>query len=206
MSDPRPDMTGALPPPFVYRWMAGLYLAPPDAAALAAYRGPQGREVLDGLALIPALAPPVAEIAALSRIDSDLDATAGRIGAAHSGAFLVGGRRSAPPYASVWLSERGLIYQEPARVMIRLLAAAGLSLPEDVREPPDHIGFQLNLLAELNERHHAGQDAPIAPDAFIRDHLLTWLPDFAAACAGLRDPLIYAALAAATLDYLSENP
>lgn len=205
MTDLPPEPTGELPAAFVYRWLAGLFLAPPDAPGLAGYRGPEGRALLDRLSLVPALAPPVAELRELSGPDARLEEAAGRLAAAHSAAFLVGGRRSAPPYASVWLSERGLLYQEPAREMTRLLAAADLSLPDDVPEPPDHIGFQLNFLAELDERRRAGREAPMAPDAFVRDHLLTWLPQFATACSRLREPLLYAALAAATIAYLSEK-
>jgi len=84
-------------------------------------------------------------------------------------------------------------------------AAAGLTLPGEVPEPPDHIAFQLNLLAELHERQRAGAEAPISPEAFVRDHIEPWLPDFAAAARRLRTPLLYAALATATLDYLSEK-
>ncbi|HCQ66509.1 MAG TPA: hypothetical protein DIU07_15780, partial [Rhodobacteraceae bacterium] len=156
MNEHLPGDVDTIPAAFVYRWMAGLYLAPPDAAALAIYRAPEGRDLMERLAPAPAIAPLVSELAALTGPDSDLDAAAGRLAAAHAAAFLVGGRRGAPPYASVWLSERGLMYQEPARAMTRLLAAAGLALPENVPEPPDHIGFQLNLLAELDERHRAG--------------------------------------------------
>jgi TorA-specific chaperone len=205
MNERLPGDADTIPAAFVYRWMAGLYLAPLDAAGLAAYRSHEGRALLERLAQVPALAPVVAELAALTGPDSDLDAAAGRLAAAHAAAFLVGGRRGAPPYASVWLSDRGLMYQEPARAMTRLLAAAGLTLPEDVPEPPDHISFQLNLLAELDERHRAGDEAPLAPDAFVRDHMLTWLPDFATAAARLRDPLLFAALAEATLGYLTDK-
>lgn len=206
MNDHLRGETVTIPAAFVYRWMAGLYLAPPDAEGLAAYRSPEGQALLKRLAQSPDLTPLVEELAELTGSDSDLEETAGRLAAAHAAAFLVGGRRGAAPYASVWLSERALMYQEPARAMTRLLAATGLTLPDDVPEPPDHIGFQLNLLAELDERQRSGAPAPLAPDAFIRDHVLTWLPAFAAAATRLREPLLYPALAAATLGYLTEKP
>ena len=199
-------MHDASPPAaFVYRWMAGLFLAPPDADALADYRGPEGQSLLDRLAADPALSLPANDLRALTSPGSDLAAAADRLATAHAGAFLVGGRRSAPPYASVWLSPRGLLYQEPAREMTRLLAAAGLSLPDDVPEPPDHIGFQLNLLADLDERERAGTPLPIAPEQFISSHLMPWLPQFATACAALREPFFYAGLAAALNSYLSDK-
>lgn len=204
MNDHLRGETVTIPAAFVYRWMAGLYLAAPDAEGLAAYRTSEGETLLDRLAQIPALSPLIAELRDLTGPGCDLEDAATRLSAAHSAAFLTGGRRSAPPYASVWLSERGLMYQAPARAMTRLLAETGLTLPDDVPEPPDHIGFQLNLLAELDQRARAGIDVPLAPETFIRDHMLSWLPDFAMAAASLRKPLLYAALAVSTLDYLSE--
>ncbi len=207
MNDPRPITyaAGELPAAFVYRWIAGLFLAPPDADALATYQSDEGQSLLDALADVPAMALPVVDLSKLTAPGSDLTETASRLASAHSAAFLVGGRRSAPPYASVWLSPRGLMYQEPARDMTRLLAALELSLPENVPEPPDHIGFQLNLLAELDERARAGAAVPITPDDFIRKHMLDWVPQFASACAGLRNPYFFAGLAAGLSTYLTEK-
>ena len=194
MSEPQP-----LPAAFVYRWIAGLFLAPPGAGDLAAYRGAEGQ------ALLAALAQPAAELAELTAPGGDLEAAAGRLAAAHSSAFAVGGPKAPAPYASVWLSERGLLYQEPAREMTRLLAAAGLGLPEELSEPPDHLGFQLNLLAELDEASRAGAPVPLAPGLFLRDHVMSWVPRFAAACARLRNPVFYPGLAAALTSYLHEK-
>lgn len=205
MTELRAVHPDSLPRTFVCRWIAGLFLVPPDASALGAYQGPEGLALLASLAREPALAPAARDLAALTAPGADLTLAAGRVAAAHSAAFLVGGRRTAPPYASVWVDDRGLLYQEPARRMARLLEAAGLVLPPEVREPPDHIGFQLNLLAELVDRARAGQSVPLAPADFVRDELMPWLPRFADACAQTRSSLLYAALARATLDYLSEK-
>lgn len=199
------DRDAALPATFVYRWFAALFLAPPDATALASYRSAQGTALLARLAAEKALARPVAELRALSGEGADLNEAASRLAAAHSGAFLVGGPRSAQPYASVWLSPRGLLYQEPAREMTRLLADVGLTLPVGASEPPDHIGYQLDLLAELEDRRDATEPLPITPSAFLRDHLLIWVPAFATACAGLKNPLFYPSLSRALSEYLVAN-
>jgi TorA specific chaperone len=200
-------MAPATKPPVavVCRWIAGLFLAPPDRAALALYREPAGEALLAALETEPALAAPLQQLREMTAPGADLAAAADRLATAHSGAFLVGGHRSAPPYASVWLSPRGLLYQEPAREMNRLLAAVDLGLPDDVSEPPDHLSFQLNLLAELEERGKDGTALPISPQVFLRDQVLSWLPDFAAACEGLREPFFYGGLAAALNDYLLEK-
>jgi TorA specific chaperone len=207
MDDPHPitNAAGELPAAFVYRWVAGLFLAPPTADALASYQSEEGQNLLSALAAVPAMASPVADLRALTVPGRDLTEAASRLASAYSAAFLVGGRRSAPPYASVWLSPNGLMYQEPARDMTRMLAALELTLPANMPEPPDHIGFQLNLLAELDERARAGVAVPITPDAFIREHMLDWVPLFARACAGLRNPYFFADLASGLSTYLSEK-
>ncbi len=196
---------GELPAAFVYRWIAGLFLAPPNTDAFATYQSEEGQSLLDALAAVPGMASPVGDLRELTAAGNDLTEAASRLASAYSAAFLVGGRRAAPPYASVWLSPRGLMYQEPARDMTRLLAALELSLPENVPEPPDHIGFQLNLLAELDERTRTGTAVPIAPDDFIRKHMLDWVPQFATACAGLRNPYFFANLAAGLSTHLTEK-
>lgn len=193
------------PATVVLRWIAGLFLAPPDRAALTAYREEPGRALLALLGAEPALAAPLRDLRGMIAPGADLAAAADRLAAAHSAAFLVGGRRAAPPYASVWLSPRGLLYQEPARAMNRLLAETGFSLPDTVKEPPDHLGFQLDLLAELETRAAEGAPVPISPERFRNDHLLSWLPAFAEACNGLREPFFYAGLASALTSYLSER-
>jgi TorA specific chaperone len=189
----------------VCRWAAGFFLAPPDHASLALYREPTGAALLAALETEPTLAAPIQDLRAMTAPGADLAAAADRLAVAHSGAFLIGGRRSAPPYASVWLSPRGLLYQEPARAMNRLLAAVDLGLPEEASEPPDHLSFQLNLLAELVDRENGGLAVPLTAQGFLRDHLLTWLPDFAAACRRLREPFFYAGLAAALNEYLNQK-
>jgi len=194
-----------LSPPFVCRWAAGLFLAPPDAEALADYGKPEGLALLAGLRADPALAPVADTLADLVAPGADLADGADRLATAHSAAFLVGGRRSPAPYASVWLSPRGLLYQEPARQMKRLLAEAGLDLEQGFSEPPDHLGVQLNFLAELLERAASGAAVPIAPGDFAADHVMSWLPRFAAACDDLRNPFLYPALAHGVADFLARE-
>ena len=180
MAAPPTDAGPGLPRATVYRWFAALLLDPPGADGLAAYRSAEGRALLAALDAVPGLAEAVGDIRALVAPGMDPAAAAAALAAAHARAFLTGGPRAAPPYASVWLSPRGLLYQEPAREMARLLRAAGLGLPEGLRDAPDHLALMLGFMAELAEREAAGQPVPLAPAAFLRDRLLSWVPAFAA--------------------------
>lgn len=189
------DTAAAPLSPDLCRWCAALFLRPPDAKALAAYRSVEGRRLLDALGADEAFAPAAAILREATRPGADLSKAARQFEGAHSSAFLTGGRKSAPPYASFWLSERGLLFQEPTRTMSRLLAETAVRPDDGVREPPDHIGLQLNLLAELSERSQDGRPIPVDPREFARDHILTWLPAFAASCARQANPFFYSALA-----------
>lgn len=199
------DTCATLRPAIVCRWAGAMFLAAPDAAALALYREADGAALLADLAADLALAPPAATLGALSAPGADIAAGAERLAVAHSAAFLVGARHAPAPYASVWLSPRGTLFQEPARAMARLLAEAGLELEDGVREPPDHLGLQLNFLAELLNRDAAGRPLPVVPQDFAADHVLSWLPRFASACEGLPNQFFYPALARGLLAYLKRE-
>lgn len=196
--------TVALPEPWLCRWAAALFLAPPGVKALAVYRGRDGQALLEAIAARLELAR-AAALLAEAAADADLAQSAARFAAAHARAFLTATRRSVPPYASFWLSERGLLFQEPARAMNRLLATLGLRRGDTVKEPADHLSIQLDLLARLIEHERDGQATPISAQAFVRDHIMTWLPAFSAACEGLAEPYFYADLARGLARMLADH-
>lgn len=187
---------------FVCRWAGALFFDPPSATTLAAYQTSNGQTVLAALMADSALGPTGAILADLVATDADLVASADRLRTAHSRAFLIGGMRAAPPYASVWLSPRGLLWQEPARDMARLLALSGLSVEQTSGQPPDHLSIQLNLLSELIEAEASDKPMPVSAAAFAQDQIMTWLPAFADACDRVRTPFFYPNLARGLLSYL----
>ena len=197
--------TVALPEPWLCRWAAALFLAPPGVKALAVYRGQDGQALLEAIAARPELARTAALLSEATATNADLAQSAARFAAAHARAFLTATRRSVPPYASFWLSERGLLFQEPARAMNRLLATLGLRPGDTVKEPADHLSIQLDLLARLIEHERDGQATPISAQAFARDHIMTWLPAFSAACEGLAEPYFYADLAGGLARMLADH-
>jgi len=78
----------------------------------------------------------------------------------------------APPYASVYLSSEGLLFQRGHDEALSFYEQAGLRL-EERGEPADHLAFELafvgHLLEERKER---------LLEAFLRKHLLRWYPAF----------------------------
>lgn len=180
---------------FVYRWLAQFYLGPTDQTALARYREEDGRALLSQCATVPSLREFAAALKVMTDPKADLKIAQGRIASAFSLAFDMGGPKSAPPFASVYLSECGLLLQQPARDMARLLRQLEMSLPDGFNEPPDHLGMELNVMAELIDRDAAKRGLPLAQATFLEQHLLSWLPAFAARCHKLRTPAFYGVLA-----------
>jgi TorA maturation chaperone TorD len=87
------------------------------------------------------------------------------------------------PYASVFLSEKALLNQEPRQKVYRIFKAEGVKLNSGINLPEDHMAFELEFLAMLSERANSaldkGDKASALSDlelskSFICDHILTW--------------------------------
>jgi TorA-specific chaperone len=173
-----------------YRWLAALFAGEPSAETLAIYASPDGAALLDDLATLPALAPAAGTLAALAA-DPDRRSRALDLAGAFARLFHgVGGRRAAPPCASVWLSERGTMWQEQAGAAADDLARLDLRLADQFREPPDHVSVQLSAMATLIERGDAA-----AQTALLERRLLSWIGAFRDACVAGDRHGFYAAAA-----------
>lgn len=181
------------------RWLAGLYLRELDAPTLALYRSPEGARALDRLDSVPPLTQLVGALRDIAADPADPERLRLDLAAAYGRLFLTGGPRSVPLFASAFLSERGLLMQAPAQQAAKDLAQLGLVPPEGFREPADHIGIQLSLLAELAV---AGPAGDLTEAGFLADRLLPWVPTFAALCARLATVPLYRELGPATLGWL----
>lgn len=103
-------------------------------------------------------------------------------------ALLVGpGDRFLPPYESVYRSREGLVFEEQTLQVRAAYRAFGLVAPALNREPDDHIGLELQFLAEvclrsldaLDRGDDDALDATLAAhQAFLEDHLLVWAPAY----------------------------
>ncbi|MDR3136333.1 MAG: molecular chaperone TorD family protein [Coriobacteriales bacterium] len=89
----------------------------------------------------------------------------------------------AVPYASVFLSEEGLLAREPRNEVFLLFKKEALRLKEGVNLPEDHLSFELEFLSimslrsvdalKADDREQALRNLKISAN-FIREHLLTW--------------------------------
>ena len=104
----------------------------------------------------------------------------------HRRLFIGPGPLLAPPYESVHRSVDRLVFEEQTRQVRAVYARHGLAAPRRDRDPDDHIGLELDLLATLSLRTmdaleaadiSTAADLQAAQRTFLEGHLLRWAPD-----------------------------
>lgn len=92
----------------------------------------------------------------------------------------------AVPYASVFLSDSGLLNREPRNQALRAYAEEHLTVTNRAI-PADHLSFELEFMGVLSQRIAAAAQAAEIETAqalvrqsqtFLRDHILSWFPPF----------------------------
>lgn len=103
--------------------------------------------------------------------------------------FLLDEKNGAMPYASLYLSEDGMMYSEAERKMRELLSKSGLMILESFKEPSDHLAIYLSLLhkwcqqlrEEIENESNISEylyNEYLAQKTFIDDGILLWLPSW----------------------------
>jgi TorA maturation chaperone TorD len=153
---------------------------------------------------------------AAAGVDPALADGAGRLGAAFAAAdlqtllidytrlFLGPVDPRARPYGSVWLEVDGGVMQDSTVAVTALYGEGGFDVSDEFRDLPDHVAAELEFLYLLlfkAARGAAGGDPAGAEAAFalrrrfLREHLGTWIPDFANAMRAGAETDFYRALA-----------
>lgn len=181
----------------IYRWFADWLAAERSPRDLAHYDSPQAaalwRFFADcGLAQESAALQSALD-AALTLPDAHLE-----LAADFAAAFLLAGNDCAAPYASWYMQEGKTFYGDAEKQMRAFLAAQGLQIRADFKEPADHLAVFLAYFAQgLTEQD--GKPAPQRADEqadFLEQALLGWLPLWRQRCARLSlKTAVYPALA-----------
>lgn len=177
----------------VYRWLASFFTSEVKIETLESYSSPEGRALLDVFSLAPALAPFTGELIKLTELPREsYQAKVLDLATAYSRLFLgVGGQHSAPPYESAYYNEKGTLFQKPTADMNKILQDLGISIENSLKEPADHLGVQLNVLAEYIDRealaeangnHETAYTLHQSQIWFLSNHLLNWVPSFCESC------------------------
>lgn len=121
--------------------------------------------------------------------------------AADYAAIYLNGTYGASPCESVWTDEDRLVCQAPMFALREVYAADGLKAADWRKRPDDHLVLELQYLAR-RLRKAGGDEDERQVAAFLDDHLLRWLPDFARRVAQRCETPFYAGLALLSLAYL----
>lgn len=118
------------------------------------------------------------------------------------------------PYESVYTSEGGLMMQDAYSQVLALYRAAEFAKNPAFKEPEDHLAVELAFMVRLCERavealragdEPAAEAALAEQRAFVRAHLLNWVPAFVRDMKASAESGFYAHLATFTEAYLAAD-
>lgn len=199
----------------IYWWLSTLFAQELKPEQLASYFDQQGQEFLNELSeAIPEKQAERHGAATLTQLKSALAALKLvqqphlELAADFAQSFLGDNRTSALPYASVYLSDGGLLFQKPHDEMLELLRSQGLAVTDQFKEPADHLAIMLDFLGnmalrQLNTQTESERKALYQEQlSFIENRLLTWVPEFNQRCQGITGSGFYPAVAGLLCNYL----
>ncbi len=182
---------------------SSLFGAPLETIDIDAIHQPLDEGPLAPLAAIPAIRDAVASLREIVIAQGEPQKGVSELNKAFCKLFMgLGGPRSAPPYESAYTGD-GRLFQEPAREMDKLLQQQGLAPSEEFPEAADHLALELSLMEETLRL--AGLTEDRNDIALVRDlhtRLLSWVPNFAGACAAHDPSGFYAEAAKLLLTFL----
>ncbi|HXV30866.1 MAG TPA: molecular chaperone TorD family protein [Sinorhizobium sp.] len=147
----------------LYRLLGRVLTAPPDESVLTALAGLQGNESPLGQALDALSEEARRRPSGLEREYHDL--------------FIGLGRGELVPYGSYYLT--GFLNEKPLAVLRRDMARLGIARRGNVREPEDHIGAVLEMMAGLIEGSFAVSVGDVtAQQHFFAAHIQPVAPRF----------------------------
>jgi TorA-specific chaperone len=172
-------------------WLAGIFSAPLSEAAVVAYRAAPGG-FLQSLAAEPAAAWGAAHMLQALKADASPALATRHLSARFTRLFSgVARNTTVSLYESAYHGASGRLFQQPVGDMHRLLTLVNLTVAPPSCEPPDHIAFELSLLAAC----YRAEESPCVMELLL-NRLALWVPAFAAACRDADGGGFYAGAAA----------
>lgn len=116
------------------------------------------------------------------------------------------------PYESVYTSEERLLMRRARDEVLALYRGEGFMCTEALNVPEDHVGIEMEFMARLCDREaraHAAGDSQAAKAvrgvqrAFLRDHLMKWVPRLCDDLAARAGTGLYRGLAETTRQFLA---
>lgn len=121
---------------------------------------------------------------------------------------------TAVPYASIFVDKEGRLNTEQRGKVYAAYKHEALRLRENVNIPEDHLSLMLEFLALMSERArdevHAGRRDEAArllslSATFVREHILSWIDDFAETASHVLETRFYRGVIELTRGFLTED-
>ena len=111
----------------------------------------------------------------------------------------------APLYESCYEFEGAPLMGRAAREMQKRFEAQGLSIAENIQEPPDHLSIELEYLYFLLDRGWRDQDPALVTEgsAFAAETMLPWVSKLSEKLASEGDCRYYPLMAAVLMQILT---
>lgn len=187
----------------LYWWFATLLTKELTTEQLTQYFSGEGQNLLDQLQSEPLFEPSIKKIKSALVTIMAIKRPTLELAADFSQLFLTDAKKGAPPYASVYLSKSGQLFEQPHHDMVSLFNKNGLMVDPEFKEPADHIAIQLDYLGNLIIKD--ADTISVAQRDFIKQHLLTWLPTFVASAQRVNNSGFYQAVCQLLLDYIEQD-
>lgn len=106
--------------------------------------------------------------------------------------FIGLGRGEVLPYASYYLT--GFLNEKPLARLRNRMAELGIERDPSVKEPEDHAGALMEMMAGLIEGDFGAPQPLDVQELFFRDHVASWIPHFYADLQKAKSAHLYSAL------------
>ncbi|GLS92201.1 chaperone protein TorD [Psychromonas marina] len=187
----------------IYWWFATLLTKELDQQQLSYYFSGEGLALLTQLEQEVLFKEPVLQIKSALVQMMAIKQPNLELAADFSELFLTDAKKGAPPYASVYLSESGQLFEKPHLQMLELFKSEGLMIDPNFKEPADHIAIQLDYLGNLIIKE--AQQSSTAQTEFIQQQLLSWLPPFVNATKKVNNSGFYQGVCQLLLQFVEQD-
>ncbi|WP_022939946.1 molecular chaperone TorD [Psychromonas hadalis] len=187
----------------LYWWFSTLLSKELTTEQLTHYFSGEGVELLNQLAQESLFSETVTQIKSALVIIMAIKQPTLELAADFSQLFLTDAKKGAPPYASVYLSKSGQLFEKPHQEMVELFKKEGLMVDPNFKEPADHIAIQLDYLGNLIIKE--GENNSQAQTNFINNQLLSWLPPFVEATKRVNNSGFYQGVCQLLLLFIKQD-
>ncbi len=187
----------------LYWWFATLLTKELDKEQLTHYFSGEGVVLLAQLEAEPDFTESVKQIKSALVTIMAINQQSLELAADFSQLFLTDAKKGAPPYASVYLSETGQLFEKPHHAMLEIFKKEGLMIDPDFKEPADHIAIQLDYLGNLIMKQD--ENSIEAQTDFIEQQLLSWLSQFVDATKKVNNSGFYQGVCQLMLAFIKQD-